>query len=107
MNYSFCEYILNFIPLCICDWYRFQCAIFIYNRIVIIIEMTQAGRLTKAGSSATMVPREEVMPHLKRVVQVHQQGAKPGMRMREFINSIGFEEFQKRVSQLLEVSPNG
>jgi len=44
-----------------------------------------------------MVPREGVMPLIERILQVYREGAKPGMRMREFINSIGFEEFKRRV----------
>lgn len=44
-----------------------------------------------------MVPRENIMPLIEQIVQVYKEGAKPGMRMREFINSIGFEEFKKRV----------
>lgn len=44
-----------------------------------------------------MVPENEVLPLIERILQVYKEGAKPGMRMREFINSIGFEEFRKRV----------
>ncbi|HNX10335.1 MAG TPA: 4Fe-4S binding protein [Methanothrix sp.] len=44
-----------------------------------------------------MVPEGAVMPLLEKIVQVYREGAKPGMRMREFISSIGFEEFKKRV----------
>ena len=43
------------------------------------------------------VPREEIIPLIERILQVYREGAKPGMRMREFINSIGFEEFKRRV----------
>ena len=44
-----------------------------------------------------LVPREEIMPLIERILQVYREGAKPGMRMREFINLIGFEEFKRRV----------
>ena len=44
-----------------------------------------------------MIPRENIMPLIEQIVKVYKEGAKPGMRMREFINSIGFEEFKKRV----------
>ncbi|MDD4651283.1 MAG: 4Fe-4S binding protein [Methanothrix sp.] len=44
-----------------------------------------------------MVPEGAVMPLLEKIVQVYRGGAKPGMRIREFISSIGFEEFKKRV----------
>lgn len=44
-----------------------------------------------------MVPRERIIPLIERILQVYKEGAKPGMRMREFINSIGFEEFKRRV----------
>jgi len=44
-----------------------------------------------------LVPREGIMPLIERILQVYKEGAKPGMRMREFINSIGFEEFKRRV----------
>jgi len=43
------------------------------------------------------VAREEVMPLIGRILEVYREGAKPGMRLREFINSIGFEEFKRRV----------
>jgi len=37
------------------------------------------------------------MPLIGRILEVYREGAKPGMRLREFINSIGFEEFKRRV----------
>jgi coenzyme F420 hydrogenase subunit beta len=43
------------------------------------------------------VPREEVLPLIDRVLAVYRAGAKPGMRLREFINSIGFGEFKRRI----------
>jgi coenzyme F420 hydrogenase subunit beta len=43
------------------------------------------------------VPREEVLPLIGRILEVYRAGAKPGMRLREFINTIGFEEFRRRV----------
>jgi len=51
----------------------------------------------EGSTLSDMVPREEIIPLIERILQVYREGAKPGMRMREFINSIGFEEFKKRV----------
>jgi len=44
-----------------------------------------------------LVKREEVMPLIEKILEVYKEEAKPGMRLREFINLIGFEEFKKRV----------
>ena len=43
------------------------------------------------------VDRDEILPLIDRILEVYRAGAKPGMRLREFINSIGFEEFKRRV----------
>lgn len=43
------------------------------------------------------VKREEIMPLIEKILEVYKEEAKPGMRLREFIDSIGFEEFKKRV----------
>jgi len=43
------------------------------------------------------VAREEVLPLIDRILEIYKEGAKPGMRMREFINGIGFDEFKRRV----------
>jgi anaerobic sulfite reductase subunit C len=43
------------------------------------------------------IKREEVIPQIERILEVYKEQAKPGMRLREFIESIGFEEFKKQV----------
>jgi coenzyme F420 hydrogenase subunit beta len=43
------------------------------------------------------VGREEILPLIGRIREVYRAGAKPGMRLLEFINTIGFEEFRRRV----------
>ena len=43
------------------------------------------------------VGREEILPLIGRILEVYRAGAKPGMRLLEFINTIGFEEFRRRV----------
>lgn len=43
------------------------------------------------------VTREEVVPLIERILEVYRESAKPGMRLLEFINSIGFEEFKRRI----------
>lgn len=43
------------------------------------------------------VAREEILPQIERILEVYREGAKLGMRLREFINPIGFEEFKRRV----------
>ena len=40
------------------------------------------------------VSREDIMPLIERILEVYNEQAKPGMRLREFINTIGFEEFE-------------
>lgn len=44
------------------------------------------------------VGREEILPLIGRILEVYGAGAKPGMRLREFIKTIGFEEFRRRVA---------
>jgi len=43
------------------------------------------------------VAREEVIPLIGRILEVYRAGAQPGMRLREFIKSVGFEEFKGKV----------
>jgi len=43
------------------------------------------------------VKREEVIPLIERILEVYTKDAKTGMRLKEFIDSIGFEEFKTRV----------
>ncbi len=43
------------------------------------------------------IKREEVVPQIEQILKVYKAQAKPGMRLREFINSIGFEEFKRQV----------
>ncbi len=43
------------------------------------------------------VSREDIMPLIERILKVYKEQAKPGMRLREFINTVGFEEFKKQV----------
>ena len=35
------------------------------------------------------------MPLIERILEVYKEQARPGMRLREFINTIWFEEFEK------------
>ncbi len=41
------------------------------------------------------VSREDIMPLIERILEVYKEQVKPGMRLREFINTTGFEEFEK------------
>jgi len=43
------------------------------------------------------IKREDVLPQIERILAVYKERAKPGMRLKEFIESIGFEEFKNLV----------
>ncbi len=43
-----------------------------------------------------LVPREEVLPLMGWIPEVYRVGAKPGLWLGKFINSIGAEEFKRR-----------
>jgi coenzyme F420 hydrogenase subunit beta len=44
------------------------------------------------------VGREEILPLLGWVLEVFRSRANPGIRLREFIKTIGFEDFRRRVT---------
>jgi anaerobic sulfite reductase subunit C len=44
-----------------------------------------------------LIPREEVVDQIDRIVSVYKEKGEPGKRLKEFIEHIGFEEFKQMV----------
>ncbi len=44
-----------------------------------------------------LIPREEVLDQIERIIAVYREKGKPGKRLKEFIENIGFEEFKRMV----------
>ncbi|MFP4545317.1 MAG: 4Fe-4S dicluster domain-containing protein [Methanomassiliicoccales archaeon] len=43
------------------------------------------------------ITRDEIVPQVRRIIDFYKEKAEPKTRMREFIRSVGFDEFKERV----------
>jgi anaerobic sulfite reductase subunit C len=47
-----------------------------------------------------LIPREEVLYQIERIIAVYKEKGELGKRLKEFIENIGFEEFERLVKEV-------